>query len=169
MIELLACTAVAAGFFLAGRYIAFLHLEKTQVMKDMVEFISFFETKLRFAAPPVSDIIRSSCGRSGRLNGFAEACAAAVSQGEPFPTAWNEALDSEKELCRLIGKAKDEVIAFGAELGTTDLQGQLSCCDYYKHIFCSEYEKRNFESERSAKLFPTLGAMLGVLTIIFSV
>ncbi|MBO5409850.1 MAG: stage III sporulation protein AB [Clostridia bacterium] len=166
MAEYIACVAVAAGFFFAGRYAAFRQNEKTAVIRDTVLFIAFCETKLRFASPPVADIMREAAGRSGRLSGFVNSCCLLLDGGVSFPQAWKASLDGERELCGLLGCAKAELESFGSDLGATDIQGQLSCCGYYKHFFETELEKRSPSSERSAKVFPALGAMLGALSVI---
>ncbi len=78
-----------------------------------------------------------------------------------FPSAWENAVKSDNQMC---GEEKKFFYEIGNTLGTTDTQGQLSALDMYK----SRIEKMILEeSERyriKGKLYRSLGAALGAMT-----
>lgn len=170
MLKIIAALSVAAAFFLGGRYIAFLESEKAALITDVISMISSVENRLRYSCPPLSDVLRalvdSGCGR---LSPFVNSCAQAVACGIPFPTAWKESLLNERELCRLLDGEENSLIKLGEALGTTDIEGQLSCCEYYKSIFETELSERREKSVRYSKLFPPLGMLLGISAAIFMI
>ena len=98
--------------------------------------------------------------------GFIKICREKVCFGEPFQNAWRESIEEEKEFCRLLGKSAKNLASMGTELGATDLEGQLSCCGYYKNIFECDLEEQRGISKKYSKLFPSMGLLLGVTAAI---
>ena len=89
--------------------------------------------------------------------------------GTDFYSAWKESIESETEFCSLLGKSAKSLISMGSELGSTDLEGQLSCCEYYRKIFETDLEEQREKSMKYSKLFPSMGLLLGVSAAIFMV
>ena len=76
---------------------------------------------------------------------------------------------SGPELCRILSGALRHLTALGAEIGSTDLEGQLSCCEYYKNIFSAELENQQEKNKKYSKLFPPLGLLAGVSAAILMI
>lgn len=163
LLKSIAMLFIGAGFFSGGIYLASRQTKKMQVVQDILLMLSVTETQLRYACPPVSDLLRTLC-ETEKLSalGFAEKCKIAVSNGDAFPDAWKQSVESDYELCGLLGDSKNHLVRFGAELGSTDIEGQLGCCEYYKQIFEKELALREENEKKYTKLYPALGLMLGV-------
>lgn len=168
MAKFVALICVVSGFFLAGRYLAFLYKEKMMIMNDALIVVVEIQNKLAYSRPTLIDVVQSLCQKGcGRLTDFAKMCNINVSQGTVFPEAWLISLENKKEICRLLGDQKENFILFGKSLGTTDIRGQLAACEYYKNIFEAEANKRRETCEKYSGLFPQLGALLGIAAVIF--
>lgn len=154
---------ISSGFMLGGMYLASFQTKKTNIINDILLMLSVTETQLRYACLPVSDLMRILC-ETEKLSAlpFLSACKDKLDKNEPFPLAWKQSIEECGELCRLLGNHKDYLIRLGSDIGTTDLEGQLSCCEYYKQIFKKELAVREENSKKYSKVFPTLGLMLGV-------
>ncbi len=125
--------------------------------------LSVVETQLRYACLPVSDLLRilSETDKLSSLR-FIPCCKAKTDCGEAFPKAWKLAVESDYEFCALLGGHKKYLIQLGADIGATDIEGQLACCEYYKQIFEKELTLREENEKKYKKLFPLLGLMLGI-------
>lgn len=154
---------LAAGFALGGRYLAAFQKKRVTLLENILLMISSAETRLRYACLPIADLLKS-LNENTALSElvFIKTCREKVCFGEPFPDAWKESVESETELCRLLGKSAKNLMSMGAELGSTDLEGQLSCCGYYKKLFECDLEEQRDKSGKYSKLFPSMGLLLGI-------
>lgn len=170
MLKITAMVLLGSGFAFGGRYLAAQYVKKSQIISDILLMISVIETQLRYACLPVSDLLRILCNTDKLKNlGFLENCRYKVSCGEPFPVAWKTAVKSEPEFCGLLGDYCNYLVQLGADIGSTDIEGQLSCCEYYKQIFEKELVLREENRKKYSKLYPTLGVMLGISAAIIIV
>lgn len=163
MLKIIAMILFAAGFSLAGRWAASVQEKRVSVIGEIMLMINVTESQLRYSHLPVSDLLRVLCENTG-LSGltFIKNCRERVCFGEAFPVAWRESIKAETELCRLLPDISASLAAFGADIGSTDLESQLSGCEYYKQIFSAELELQREKSQRYTKLFPSLGMLLGI-------
>ena len=83
-----------------------------------------------------------------------------------FPAAWENAVLSDKNLCK---EEKKVLLEVGATLGTTDKEGQLSALELYgariKKMEESEAEKYRIKGRMYRSLGVTAGAMIGIIII----
>lgn len=170
MVRIAAVALVATGFSLLGFYLASVYGKKTEILGDIVMMIGIIGTQLRYARLPLLSMMRF-LEENNALNSlvFVEECRRMVENGETFRISWRKSIENEKELCRLIPESLNYLIQFGENLGTTDLEGQLSCCGYYERVFRKVLEEKEEQSKKYSKLFPTLGVMLGVSAAILIV
>ncbi len=163
MLKTLAVLFIAFGFAFGGHCLASFHEKRATVLNDIILMLSIAETQLRYACIPVTDLM-NIFEENGKLQnlGFISVCKEKISRGEDFPHAWSDSIEADRELCRLVGTALPYLFGFGDDLGATDINGQLSCCEYYKQIFSKELSEREEQCKKYSKLFPALGAMLGI-------
>lgn len=170
MIKLASVIFIAFGFAVSGFYFSSVYVKKTELLNEIVMMLGSVKTQLRYANMPVPSILLSLCeNRNITGLGFVSACSEKIGCGEPFPDLWRKSIENEKELCRLVPEAVEHLIRFGETLGTTDLEGQLSCCEYYENIFLKELNEKEEQSKKYEKLFPALGVMLGISAAIMIV
>lgn len=169
MIKITAIVFVAVGFALSGFYLASVYDKRAETIEDIVMILEVIQTGLRYACLPLSSLLASLENENKDSLGFLSECRKMMQSGVPFPESWRKSIENDKELCSLIHGALPHLIRFGESLGTTDLEGQLSCCEYYEHIFRKELEEKEEQSGKYSKLFPTLGIMLGISAAILIV
>lgn len=163
LIKIAAVVFVAVGLSFSGFYFASVYGKKTEIIENIVMMLGIIKTQLRYAKLPLQPMMLFlEKNENIHSLGFVSECIKRIESGESFRLSWKESIKSEKELCRLIPDSLPYLIQFGESLGTTDLEGQLSSCEYYERIFLKLLEEKEEQSKKYAKLFPTLGIMLGV-------
>ena len=163
MFKLIATVMIAAGFALGGRHLAVLQKKRVSFLESIILMISTAETQLKYACLPVSDLLKIFNENTALSElEFIRSCREKVCFGEPFPDAWRESIENEAEFCRLLGNSAKNLVSMGSELGSTDLDGQLSCCGYYKNLFEADLEEQREKSEKYSRLFPSMGLLLGI-------
>ncbi len=163
MIKITAVVFVALGISLSGFYFASFYGRKTEILENIVMMIGIIRTQLRYAHLPLQSMLMFlNDNENIKSLGFVSACIKKIESGETFGVSWKESIKGEKELCRLIPESLPYLIQLGENLGTTDIEGQLLCCEYYERIFCKLLEEKEEQSKKYTKLFPALGIMLGV-------
>lgn len=166
---MIAIISVALGFSLSGFYLSSLYDKKYEILSDIVMMLEVIQTQLRYARLPLSSMmILLEEENRGNLK-FLSECRKMTQRGESFPDSWRRSIENDRELCRLVDGELPNLIRFGESLGTTDLDGQLSSCEYYERIFRKELEEKEAQSKKYSKLFPTIGIMLGISAAIMIV
>lgn len=170
MFKTAAMLLIAVGFALGGRWLAAYQQKRVELISSVILMLNIIENQLRFACLPVADLLRiiSETGSLSELC-FIKSVREKVCFGEPFPAAWRECVENEKELCRLLDGCVTHLIRLGDDIGSTDLEGQLSCCRYYKEIFDGELAVQQEKSRKYTKLFPSLGLLAGISAAILIV
>ncbi len=161
---------IGTGFFFGGIYLASRNTKKLKAVQDILLMLSVTETQLRYACLPVSDLLRVLC-ETEKLSSlsFIAVCRDLFLRGEPLANAWKCSVENDSEFCSLLGEEKKYLVQIGMELGSTDIEGQLGCCEYYKQIFEKEIVLREENEKKYAKLYPALGLMLGIAAAIIIV
>ncbi len=163
LLKLIAMILFVTGFFLAGKRAALFQEKRTALFREILLMISIVESRLRYSRIPVTDLLCILDENKGLSElGFIKICREKVCFGEAFPDAWRESVAAEPELCRLLSDSAEYLSSFGADIGSTDLESQLSGCSYYSGIFEHELEIQQEKSRRYSKVFPTLGMLLGI-------
>lgn len=168
MIKAFSMILIAFGLAAAGRYFASCQCRRADLLGSIIRMIAVTETQLRYMNAPVCDLLKVlSENPSLSQLGFIKCARERVCFGEAFPDAWRESIETETEMCRMLAGSVRHLVALGADLGSTDLEGQLSCCGYYREIFRKELELQEEKSKRYSKLFPPLGLLAGISAAIF--
>ena len=167
LLKLLSMFLFFVGFVCAGRLLALHHIKKAELTSDLIMMLSIIKNRLRYDCLPVPELLRVLCGTDKLKNlHFISQCAEKVEKGEAFPSAWEISVESDRELCALLDNCKAYLVQLGEDIGTTNVQGQLACCEYYEQLFKKELAAREENQKKYAKLYPSLGAMLGVAAAI---
>lgn len=161
---------IAAAFAFGGRFLASLDSERVACIREILLMINIIETRLRFSATPVVELLTliEDSGSCNRL-GFVKKCRLAVENGDSFNGAWRKSIEECRAFCKLLPEESKKLIAMGGDIGVTDIEGQLSCCGYYKKLFDNSLVEKEDKSKHSSKLFPPLGVLLGISAAIFLV
>lgn len=163
MFKVFAMFFLISAFALAGKWGASFQEKRVAVISEMILMVNIVESQLRHSHLPVTDLLRVLCENPGLSElEFIKNCREQVCFGEPFPDAWRRSVEAETGFCRLSPEITSNLASFGADIGSTDLESQLSGCEYYKQFFSSELELQREKSMKYKKLFPPLGLLLGI-------
>ena len=162
MVRAFAALSIAVAFGFGGKYLAFVAREKAEIIREILQMINIIETRLRFNATPVSQLLLLIEESGLQKLKFIKACRAEVENGCAFSDAWEKSIRSEGHLLALLPDDARHLITMGADIGVTDIEGQLACCGYNRQLFEKSLGEKEENSRRSEKLFPPLGILLGI-------
>lgn len=170
MLKAASMVMIAAAFSVGGFAVSAFYAKKAAVVNNMILMVNIIETQLRYACLPVPDLLKI-LGENDALSdlSFIKCVRERVCFGEPFHEAWSKCVFDDSELCRLLGKTAPYLARLGGDIGASDLESQLSCCEYYRQIFEDELRTRREKSGRYTKLFPPLGLLAGITAAILIV
>ncbi len=115
------------------------------------------ETEMRFHALPLRQIIDKYCGGYG----FIMACHLLLKTGKSFDEAWKSGVAAGTKGSGLKLKDKRLIEQFGAELGHTDIEGQIAHCEVTAKLLEEQIEQAREEKKKKSKLFSMLGLFFG--------
>lgn len=167
MIKILAAVFIASAFALGGRFLAQTDAKRVSVIREIILMINVMETRLRYSEMPVIRLLNMLEENGFSQLGFLSECRRMLSCGEPFSSAWRKSIEQSRAFCILLPDESRKLIAMGTDIGVTDIEGQLSCCGYYKAVFEKSLTEREEKSNRSARMLPPLGMLLGISAAIF--
>ena len=167
MVKFVASVLIALSLALGGSYLAWVDSQKVLRVRSILQMINVIETRLRFCATPVSELLATIEASDCSGLEFVKDCRVSVENGEAFFSSWEKSVKSDRFLAGLMPAVMQNLVDMGADIGVTDLEGQLACCGYYRQIFEGFLADSEEKSKRSSKLFPPLGILLGVSAAIF--
>ncbi|MGI6261153.1 MAG: stage III sporulation protein AB [Acutalibacteraceae bacterium] len=126
-----------------------------------LDFLNFTETSIRYAALPVPQLLERYNRENGRLE-LAGFCSAQLSRGLLFPQAWEQAAKSAARHSSLPNGDLQLLQDFGAGLGTSDVEGQLSHCRLFAASASEIRQNAKEERQRKGRLSVLLGVLLGL-------
>lgn len=167
MLKLFSALFIACAFAGIGIYLSSLEKQRVGALKNILTMLSFAETQLRYLHITVAELMKN-LSESAAVSGleFIGRCSGMLENGVPFSLAWKNSIEEDGELKRLLPETYESLISLGDEIGSTDLEGQLSSCGYYKQIFAAALSEREEKCRRSSKLCPPLGLLLGITVAI---
>ncbi len=163
MVKLLSAFLIACSFAVIGIYLSTLEKQRVGALKNILTMLSLAETQLRYLHIPVAELMKNLSENSA-VSGlrFIAVCSEMLENGAAFSLAWKNSIEEDRELKKLLPETYESLVLLGDEIGSTDLEGQLSSCGYYKQIFKAALSEREEKCRRSSKLCPSLGILLGI-------
>jgi stage III sporulation protein AB len=135
--------------------------EAVRFWEQFLKFALYAENALRCAGMPIGELMRQYAEAHPSFAPVTE-CVRRWSGGEELPAAWAAGVDSLYRTNRLPETAESLLRGFGAGLGTTDLTGQLSHIAMYRALGEEKRSAARQEQESKSKMYPVLGAALGL-------
>ncbi|HIT53757.1 MAG TPA: stage III sporulation protein AB [Candidatus Fimivicinus intestinavium] len=157
------CCVLAACIWM-GQYYSAGAARRIRALEQILLLLGLINSELAYCRTPVRELMRHIM-RHGELSElpFLQLCGRMCEQGVAFPSAWSRAL---KRQCAERTLRREDISllqAFGTQLGTTDLEGQLSLCGLYARLFEERLSQAREWKNKYAKLYTSLGVLGGLL------
>lgn len=133
-------------------------------LKDIKNALNIIESKIKFTYEPLPDIfLQTSKMVSKNISGIFKNASNNMKECDA-EEAWNRSVDSS--ISNLNLEDIENIKSFGKMLGKTDKEGQISRLELTKTFIDMQIEKARVEEEKNAKLYKTLGAVVGLAFVI---
>ena len=159
---------LAAVCLLTGMTLCAQVHKRIRELDCFVRLFTVMDTQIAYALQPTDALLRHLCSTAEFADfSFVFFLNDAFAKGNPFTSAWKEALKEYGARSALKATDMDLLSAFGDGFGTTDKNGQTANCAYYisRLTELSGELKRN--EKTATRLYLTLGTLGGLfLTIL---
>lgn len=146
---LLLLAAACAGIGLAeSRKLS----DREKQLEGFLRFLTAAQAEIRYSFLPVGEVVISHRHSIPLL----EACARLLEEGKPFQQAWKQASQTAGR------KDAGFFQAFGRELGTTDMEGQMSHLQLYRELTAARLKEASGDREKKGRLYRQLGIFGGI-------
>lgn len=135
--------------------------DRVRFWNQFLQFVQYAENTFRYMNSTTSEMIHSF-NRTQWEFAPAIRCGQHCKEGLHFPDAWEQAISELQHLRQLPQGAESLLREFGMQLGTTDLEGQLSLCALYRTLGNEQRCTAADEKKKKARLYVMLGAASGL-------
>ena len=140
-------------------------------IRDLDYFVRLFtvmDAQIAYALQPTDALLHHLCRTAEFADfSFVVFLQDAFAKGNPFTTAWKEALKKYTAHAALKATDIDLLCAFGDIFGTTDKNGQTANCAYYISRLKELSGELKSNEKTATRLYLTLGTLGGLfLTIL---
>ena len=150
--------------FLIGNLISKKYILRLKELKDFKNALNIIESKIKFTYEPLSEIFIQTSKLLSKNISSIFILASNNMKNFTAEEAWNKALESSTT--NLYKEDIENIKNFGKMLGKTDKEGQVNQIELTKTFIEMQIEKAKIEEEKNAKLYKTLGAVVGLAFVI---
>ena len=145
--------AVALSGLLFGRFRARRLAVRRDFLKELLVFLSALSTSLRYKSDDIFRLVSSSGELFSAISNYS---------GESFENAWKNVIGDFRSRYSLSAQDQSLLCEFGAQLGKTDTEGQLSHIELYQALFSKQLALAEEDVKSKSKLYQTMGLFAGV-------
>jgi len=159
IIFLVFCISFYIGNLISKRY----SLRLTE-LKEFKNAINIIESKIKFTYEPLPDIFLQTSKMVSKNISQIFVQASNNMKKDDAEEAWNNSV--QLATTNLNEEDIENIISFGKMLGKTDKEGQLSRIELTKTFIDMQIEKAKIEEQKNAKMYKTLGVIVGLAFVI---
>lgn len=147
-----------------GQYYSAAAIRRIRALEQVLLLLNAVQNELSYCRTPVRELLHRLTlrGEFSELP-FLHVCNRMCEQEIPFPQAWSASLQKRSAAGPLRREDIGLLLAFGSQLGTTDLNGQISLCQLYVRLFEERLVRAREWKSKYAKLYMSLGVLGGLL------
>ena len=150
--------------FLLGNIISKRYTLRVKELKDFSNALNIIENKIKFTYEPLSEIfIQTSRLLSENISNIFINTSSYMKEFSS-EEAWNKGVDNTSTY--LNKEDIENIKSFGKLIGKTDKEGQVSHIELTRTFIELQLEKARKEEEKNAKMYKTLGAIIGLAIVI---
>lgn len=150
-----------------GGYCAALRLsQKVRFLEGYLEFIKTCQNEIRYTGNYLSDIVKNH-SKEGIFYSYLDKCYGYISNADSFPCAWKKSFFNITRELSVSTELTEIIINFGLGLGTNDIDGQMSHCQYNYDLAYPYLQTARDEKKSKGKLYGILGVCISTATALF--
>jgi len=153
--------------FYLGELISKKYTLRLNELKDIKNALNIIESKIKFTYEPLPEIFMQTSKMVSKNISEIFQKASNNMKINDAEEAWNRSL--EQTVTNLNKEDIENIKNLGKMLGKIDKEGQISRVELTKTFIEMQIEKARVEEEKNAKLYKTLGAVLGLAVVIILV
>lgn len=133
-------------------------------LRDIKNALNIIENKIKFTHEPLADIFMETSRMVSKNISEIFIQASNNMRDENAEKAWNKSIQNSRNNLSL--EDIESLMSFGKMLGKTDKDGQISRLELTKTFIEMQIEKAKLEEQKNAKLYKTLGVVIGLAFVI---
>lgn len=155
------CVVVVLCSTLIGNWFASRLKSRRHSLLILIEGISRMKNHFSFSGFDVFRVVAESFCGFQYFEKFTD-----YNGSEDFQLWWKNRVEALPTECGLNQEDKRLLIRFSDCLGVTDVEGQISNCDFYTDVFSQRLKAADATEYKNSRLYKTLGFSLGCILIL---
>ena len=147
-----------------GNLISKKYTLRLKELKDFKNALNIIENKIKFTYEPIQDIFMQTSKMVSNNISQIFVQATHNMKIDNAEEAWEKSIESVTTNLNI--EDIENIKNFGKMLGKTDKEGQLSRIELTKTFVEMQIEKAKIEEQKNAKMYKTLGAIIGLACVI---
>jgi len=164
IIKYIIISLVFALCFIIGNLISKNYTLRLKELKDIKNALNILESKIKFTYEPLPEMFNDISKMLSKNISYIFVQASKYMKEMDAEDAWNKAI--EMSSTNLNKEDKESIKNFGKMLGKTDKEGQISRLELTQTFIEIQIEKAKVEEEKNAKMYKTLGTIIGLVFVI---
>ncbi|HBM97931.1 MAG TPA: hypothetical protein DD413_00755 [Ruminococcus sp.] len=157
IVKLIGAALLIASSFSVGFSMSKSLYRRKQFLKSFIVFIDSLATHIRYNTDDIFRLV-SMCSDCEELKCFEFF---SKPHTEPFEKVWSKSVLTIPRAYALTKADTDLILQFGAQLGKTDIDGQLKHIKLYKDFFKKQLDEAEEAIAKKSKLYKTMGLFAG--------
>lgn len=129
---------------------------RVRFIEEYMEFIKAVQNEIRYSGNYLENILKNQ-NQDGIFYPYLKKCLTYISDGKPFPVAWEKTFSSAESRSIISEDLSRIIIGFGLKLGTNDIEGQMSHCEYSYNLAIPYLQRAREEKRTKGKLYRVFG------------
>ena len=150
--------------FIIGNLISKSYTLRLKELKEVKNALNILENKIKFTYEPLIQIFNEISKMVSKNISQIFVQAGVYLKEIDTENAWNKSV--EEANTNLNKEDKENIKVLGKMLGKTDKEGQVSQLELTKTFIEMQIEKAKIEEEKNAKMYKTLGTIIGLAFVI---
>ena len=150
--------------FLIGNLISKKYILRVEELKEIKSAFHIVESKIKFTYEPLPEVFIQTAKMLSKNTASIFRQAADLMKTFNAEEAWNKSIDAAST--NLNKEDIENIKSFGKMLGKTDKEGQISQLELSQTFIEMQIEKARVEESKNAKMYRTLGTIIGLAFVI---
>lgn len=159
MLKLSMCLVIVCCSTMVGNWYSLRLKCRRKSLLVLIEAISRMKSHFVFSGYDINRIVSESFSGCKNFEGFCDF----ENDSDEFHKCWEQKVSLIPADAGLSAEDKRLLIRFSEVLGITDIEGQISNCDFYIDVFSQRLKSAETNEEKNSRLYKILGFSLGCI------